>query len=1783
MHSSLEGFEIKKVNLFIQAELKPLSGYWQWDMASPAVYCSDVMLAFPSQFEGTKGIIHPDDLPAVKTALDQLKTTKQVHLTFRIITTYGEVKTLNGQYVFITEPEPEDVLHPEQESMVQFQKEKEWQAELASLQQKQLIFEEAGKITDTGVWYYNKKQQEVYYTDQVYLFHGVPPQSLNAHLNTFSSFIHQQDQEIVLDAIEKALTEEIPLQLQYRIITANGTERYAQHTLRWTYNAIGERLLYGTLQDYTGHKAAEVYQEHAEQSIWSLQQRLLFNESSSNSGSWQLDLVTRKFSPSENFFRLYGLKPQATGSLSFFLSFVHPDDRSLVENYFQVLQRDRIANDIEYRVIRPGGKQRFIRQHSKGIINNEGGHLVLFGLIQDITQVKILEEKLRERTESYQLNQYGLSIGESMVHTGTWWWNQQSEEQFWSDGMYHLLGYKPQSVPLTQQHLLKLMHPEYRKTFTDAFTLTFREEQDATFEIKITRGGEPRHLKVGFKLFQHEEKRIFIGVFQDITQERQLRQELSERIQLADLLTENLPDRVMITDNENNILFWNKQAEKQYKQKREQVIGKNFFEVFPELQTDEKIKQVNEVLKGQAVHQHGIPSLQGKGIIDLHMLPLLNEDKDIIGILHILHDVTEETALRQNLAERLRFIQSLIEASVDRIVALDRHMNYMYWNKQAEEYYDLAKEKVLGKNILEVFPAFVNDPSFGEFRKALRGETVYIPAIATDTNPGQYFETYLIPVKGENDEVTSILWITHDLTREYQLAQQQEKSNAIINSINAAILELDFDYRFTYINAKVEEWLQRPKEELLGQTLWELFPQAIGTEEHRAIVAACEGRHKVDTEYYSIISQKWLFLSATPSPEGVMVFMYDRQDIKEAQLKLQESELMLRRSEEVAAIGSYEADLATMSYRFSDGMFRLYGEEPQAFEPTLEFINARSYPDDVPAVQRILERAAQDKQPYHYTRRIYRTDGELRTLEAYGRVLCDETTGNAIKFIGLVQDITERKKAETELKKNLTLLKQSEQVAGIGSWEYDIATSAFLWSEGMYRMFNLEPNVPVQPAIYLSLSVPEDRPKAQRIVDCLTKHPDTFEEVLQVRANDQAKTIKCKGTVICNGEGQPLKLLGIDMDITEMVKAEGEMRKNQHFLQQITDTAPDAITVFDLYQGKASYINAPVIEALLGYSVKELEAMGFEGRLQKVIHPDDRNAIVGFNERLRNAPLGDVQTLEYRVLTKQGITKWLVNRGKAFISNEPGHPKMILSVLQDITHQKQSAIELQESKQFIEEVMNATPDFIMVFDFTQNRITYVNRQAYKEDEARYQETLRISYKQLLARAHPDDREALHQFIQSFKTLPDQEVRTLDFREIRDDKLVWFRSRGKVFKRDANGAVLQYISVVQDISKEKALYDQLAERSTFAQAVVESSVDAIIVVDTDFYIKSWNRQCEQWYGTTSKDALNHRLIDLFPRLAEDATIMHSFQRAMQGEFMYLPAKLSPYTNRTCEYFYIPLKNEQGQIYGVLNIIHDVSRQEEYATALQDMNLLLQQQNVELEQRNEEIATFAFVASHDLKEPLRKIHTFSDWLLERETQQLSPKGQDFLKRLNASVHRLNMLIDDILVLTKIHTDTRNHEDVNLNEVLRAVEEDLEDLIVSTRTSIISEPLPTITSNRNQLFYLFRNLIHNAIKFQKPGAKPFIEISADVERNVKHPLAQPKQEYLKVAIHDNGIGFDEKYVRKIFKIFQQLHARGEYAGTGMGLAICRKIMENNRGFITAESIPDEGSVFYCYFPLS
>jgi len=236
---------------------------------------------------------------------------------------------------------------------------------------------------------------------------------------------------------------------------------------------------------------------------------------------------------------------------------------------------------------------------------------------------------------------------------------------------------------------------------------------------------------------------------------------------------------------------------------------------------------------------------------------------------------------------------------------------------------------------------------------------------------------------------------------------------------------------------------------------------------------------------------------------------------------------------------------------------------------------------------------------------------------------------------------------------------------------------------------------------------------------------------------------------------------------------------------------------------------------------------------------------------------------------------------------------------------------------------------------------------------------------------------------------------------------------------------------------------------------------------------------------------------------------------------------------------------------------------------------------LEEKNEELSSFAFVASHDMKEPLRKIHTFSDWLIHQEIGQLSETGKNVVEKIISSVNRMETLIDDVLVLTKIHSDTHREDDVDLNKIVKQVLDEMKEEISRTQANITSKKLPVIKANSNQVLYLFKNLVSNAIKFQKPGSVPKVTINSEIVTGDEFGLNE-NQEYVKISFVDNGFGFDQRYTKKIFQVFQRLHGRNEFEGTGIGLAICKKIMENHFGIITVKSELGKGSVFNCLFPL-
>jgi signal transduction histidine kinase len=240
-------------------------------------------------------------------------------------------------------------------------------------------------------------------------------------------------------------------------------------------------------------------------------------------------------------------------------------------------------------------------------------------------------------------------------------------------------------------------------------------------------------------------------------------------------------------------------------------------------------------------------------------------------------------------------------------------------------------------------------------------------------------------------------------------------------------------------------------------------------------------------------------------------------------------------------------------------------------------------------------------------------------------------------------------------------------------------------------------------------------------------------------------------------------------------------------------------------------------------------------------------------------------------------------------------------------------------------------------------------------------------------------------------------------------------------------------------------------------------------------------------------------------------------------------------------------------------------------LASMNAKLAQRASELARSNGELEQFAAIASHDLQEPLRKIRTFTEQLTVIESNHLTDKGRDYLQRTNAAAERMQMLIQDLLKFSRVASKGRPFALLELERVCREVLKDLDYEVEQAGAVVRLGKLPAVTADSLQMRQLFQNLISNALKFRLPGTTPEISIDASVTDGIAA-----------IIVRDNGIGFDPQYSRRIFRIFERLHSRSAYPGTGIGLALCRKIAERHGGTVTAESAPGAGSTFTVTIPI-
>jgi len=232
-------------------------------------------------------------------------------------------------------------------------------------------------------------------------------------------------------------------------------------------------------------------------------------------------------------------------------------------------------------------------------------------------------------------------------------------------------------------------------------------------------------------------------------------------------------------------------------------------------------------------------------------------------------------------------------------------------------------------------------------------------------------------------------------------------------------------------------------------------------------------------------------------------------------------------------------------------------------------------------------------------------------------------------------------------------------------------------------------------------------------------------------------------------------------------------------------------------------------------------------------------------------------------------------------------------------------------------------------------------------------------------------------------------------------------------------------------------------------------------------------------------------------------------------------------------------------------------------------------------NEELERFAFIASHDLQEPLRKIQSFAGLITEKNKFALDGESNQFMTKIVTSANRMSRMIKDLLDFSRVSSQDHTFKTVKLNDIVNRALDDMELRVKGLDADVKVDRLPALPVIPSQMEQVFGNLISNALKYQQPGQKPLIRITTEPVDGAEFPGLVAQKQYFKISVMDNGIGFDQKYVETIFQLFQRLHAKTAYDGTGIGLAVCRRIVVAHQGYITAHSTPGEGATFVVVLP--
>ncbi len=642
----------------------------------------------------------------------------------------------------------------------------------------------------------------------------------------------------------------------------------------------------------------------------------------------------------------------------------------------------------------------------------------------------------------------------------------------------------------------------------------------------------------------------------------------------------------------------------------------------------------------------------------------------------------------------------------------------------------------------------------------------------------------------------------------------------------------------------------------------------------------------------------------------------------------------------------------------------------------------------------------------------------------------------------------------------------------------------------------------------------------------------------------------------------------------ELLQAAKQLiEKSEERFRTLSETIPHMVWTATP-DGKRNFFNKYFLD-YTGYTFEELEGDGW----QRIIFPADiEREIAQWHHTILT---GENLTIEKRVRHHSGEYRWHITRGIAQ-RNDEGVIMGWIGTSTEIDDQKKITEALGKAEEQFRSFANSIQNLAWIAN-ADGWIYWYNQRWYDYTGTTPEEMEGWGWKKV---HHPDYADKVEMVVNEAWVKNEAFELTFPLRR-HDGGYRWFLSRAYPVN-DANGNIERWIGTNTDITEQRAFTEELEKqvKERTKQLHIQNQTFEIAEKIASLGSYTWNMATNELeYSNNLFRLLDCEPQEFVPSIEKFLSFIHpdDLQQVIKNQELTIEKGAlveTPYRiiSKTGNIKYFRSSGDcsgEGSNRLLIGTVQDITNDVEASKELKT-------KNVELENANAELASFNYVTSHDLQEPLRKIQAFSKRIMNEQEKNLSETAKDYFNRINRAARRMQNLITSILSYSRTNNAELVFEKTDLNQILDEVKVTLLESIQEKNAVIESEELPTINAIPVQMHQLFLNLISNSIKYSKQDVDPIIKISAvKVTLNETDGQLKENSMYWKFSISDNGIGFDQQYEDRIFEVFQRLHGKTAYEGTGIGLAICKKIIQVHRGTISATGESGIGATFTFLLP--